>query len=153
MDPYWFKRSTSFLGSLLCWSRCQHKEYPWFVLIVTSDHPHGAVIQCLSQRWLMFSHDSLTCLAWIRRFASQMRSFAYSPASFSMSLPTDSLNPDIDNGRLRIASLDIPFCHQNACFGGCQKHPKNTVFETPSRRVQNHPFGGQNPHIGAVPGI
>ena len=40
-DPYWFKRSTSFLGIFLCWSRCQHAQDPWFAMSVTSPHAHG----------------------------------------------------------------------------------------------------------------
>jgi len=37
-----FKRSTSFLGKFLCWSRCQHDQFSW--LVHDRDHDHR--IEC-----------------------------------------------------------------------------------------------------------
>jgi len=150
-DPYGFKRSTSFLGIFLCWSRCQHAQNSWLAMSVTSTHAHGD--GSYSQFPIRLANSSGHVTVWpgyADFYFTEMQTFAYSPAPVS----GGSLRSLIYPGNRR---LDRPFpvwiFHPRClCTGVCkmrvsapvQKHvfwrypPKTPISGVPA----NPPFRG-----------
>jgi hypothetical protein len=140
-DPYWFKRSTSFLGIFLCWSRCQHAQDAWFAMSVTSTHAHDDRELLAIPVRLANSLDRPPVLPGYADFYfTEMQTFAYSPASGSTRITQifDLSSEPVDSHG--VVHLDIypRVCGgvQNACFA---QIARNTCFAgTP----QNPPIWG-----------
>ena len=155
-DPYWFKRSTSFLGIFLCWSRCQHAQDAWFAMSVTSTHAHDDRELLAIPVRLANSLDRPPVLPGYADFYfTEMQTFAYSPASGSTRITQifDLSSEPVDSHG--VVHLDTPFpvCNPGMCkIRVLREMCKIRVLRYPPRNP--HLGGsGNTPILGARPGI
>ena len=155
-DPYWFKRSTSFLGIFLCWSRCQHAQDAWFAMSVTSTHAHDDRELLAIPVRLANSLDRPPVLPGYADFYfTEMQTFAYSPASGSTRITQifDLSSEPVDSHGVVHLDISPRVCGggvQNACFA---RNARNTCFAGTPPETPHVGGSGNTPILGARPGI
>ena len=152
--PYWFKRSTSFLGNQRCWSRCQHSmitrftvadSSAWFDPTSITAWPHAIRNQSPGRCHHRLRRDVLN---WLCTFPpAEMQTFAILtvPRGWRITSPSD--DPDHwTTFCLRAQHAVILHILRNtpkmAIFGYFAKIVKNGGFETP--KMAKTRIGGTN---------